>query len=93
MTAPAGHKLAEVDRARATLYGLALGDALGMPSQTLSKQDIWRRYGVIDDFVSPFPGHPVSEGLRAAQVTDDTEQTLLLARRLIDEPGPLDAAG
>ncbi|WP_171131156.1 MULTISPECIES: ADP-ribosylglycohydrolase family protein [unclassified Ruegeria] len=83
----------ERDRAAATLYGLALGDALGMPSQTLTREEIRRNYGTIEGFVAPFAGHPVSDGLDAAQVTDDTEQTVLLARRLIDCPGAFDAKG
>lgn len=83
----------EKDRAEATLYGLALGDALGMPSQTLTRHEIREYYGTIAGFVAPFAGHPVSDGLGAAQVTDDTEQTILLARRLIDCPGAFDARG
>ncbi|MEM6940009.1 MAG: ADP-ribosylglycohydrolase family protein [Pseudomonadota bacterium] len=85
------HPRFETDRAAAVLYGLALGDALGMPSQTLSREEIRQHYGAIDDFVAPYPGHPVSSGLRAAQVTDDTEQSLLLARRLIRDPLTFDA--
>lgn len=88
-----GDKDLERDRAVATLYGVALGDALGMPSQTLTREEIRRHYGVIDGFAAPFAGHPVSDGLGAAQVTDDTEQTVLLARRLIDRPGAFDAKG
>ncbi|SFC73560.1 ADP-ribosylglycohydrolase family protein [Tropicimonas isoalkanivorans] len=80
-----------VDRARGALQGLALGDALGMPSQTLTRQEILDRYGVIVDFVAPFDDHPVSHGLAAAQVTDDTEQALLLANRLIASPERFDA--
>ena len=80
-------------RARATLLGLAMGDALGMPAQTLTRAEIRARYGRITGFVAPFAGHPVSHGLRAAQVTDDTEQTLLLARRLIADPVGFDDAG
>ena len=80
-------------RARATLLGLAMGDALGMPAQTLTRAEIRARYGRITGFVAPFAGHPVSHGLRAAQVTDDTEQTLLLARRLIADPVGFDEAG
>ncbi|WP_108263294.1 ADP-ribosylglycohydrolase family protein [Mangrovicoccus ximenensis] len=64
-------------RALAALTGLAVGDALGMPSQTLSRDTIRARYGRIADFVAPFADHPVSHGLGAAQVTDDTEQALL----------------
>ncbi len=75
----------------AALQGLAMGDALGMPSQTLERATIQRLYGRITDFVDPVAGHPVSHGLGAAQVTDDTEQTILLARRLIADRGGFDA--
>ena len=64
-----------------------------MPSQTLSRHQIRARYGRIEGFVAPFAGHPVSHGLREAQITDDTEQTLLLARRLIADPDGFDETG
>ena len=80
----------EFDHACGALIGMAIGDALGMPSQTLSRVDIVRHYGKIADFVAPFDDHPVSHGLSAAEVTDDTEQTLLLAARLINGNGTLD---
>lgn len=87
MSADAGN------RALAALTGVALGDALGMPSQTLDRTAIRAAYGRIEGFLPPIPDHPVSHGLMAAQVTDDTEQTLLLARRLIaDAPGFDEAA-
>lgn len=72
-----------MDRALAALTGLAIGDALGMPGQTLTREALQAGYGRIAGFVDPMPDHPVSHGLVAGQVTDDTEQTLLLARRLI----------
>lgn len=81
------------DRALATLQGCALGDALGMPSQTLTRRDIATHYGKITDFAAPFDGHPVSHGLQAGAITDDTEQTLLLARRIIASPSEMDARG
>lgn len=84
---------ASFDRARASLLGMAIGDALGMPSQTLPRAEIARHYGRIVDFVAPFDGHPVSHGLKAGQITDDTEQTLLLARRLIAAPEAFDDLG
>jgi len=82
-----------LDRSIGALYGLAIGDALGMPSQTLSPADIAHRYGRIEDFVQPYADHPVSHGLSAAQVTDDTEQSLLLARRLLLDPQGFDDLG
>ncbi|WP_166418910.1 ADP-ribosylglycohydrolase family protein [Cochlodiniinecator piscidefendens] len=78
------------DRACGALTGLALGDALGMPSQTLACEEIKKHYGIIQDFVAPFDDHPVSHGLLAGQITDDTEQSFLLAQRLIDGNGHID---
>lgn len=80
-----------INRARGALVGVAVGDALGMPSQTLSRDDIFAAYGRITGFLPPYPDHPVSHGLRAAEVTDDTEQTLLLAKVLIEGQGDIDA--
>ncbi len=71
------------DRALGTLLGVALGDALGMPTQTMSAKEIQDNYGIIKGFLSPCKAQPVAQGLRAACVTDDTEQTLLLAKHLI----------
>lgn len=73
-----------VDRGLDALVGGALGDALGMPTQLLSRAEIKAHYGFVDDFVEPTPDHPVSRGLKAGSVTDDTEQTLLLASVLLD---------
>lgn len=73
----------QLDRAMGALTGVAVGDAMGMPAQTLDRAAIAAAYGRIGGFVAPIAGHPVSHGLRAAQVTDDTEQTLLLATRLL----------
>lgn len=81
------------DRARASLLGMTLGEAVGMPSQTLTRAEIARCYGRIAGFVPPHDGHPVSHGLQAGQVTDDTEQSLLLARRLIAGPDHFDDLG
>lgn len=81
------------DRAEAALLGGAIGDALGMPTQTLSQDAIKSSYGVITDFVAPVEGHPVSHGLIAGSVTDDTEQTLLLAQRIVESPEFFDEQG
>jgi len=75
------------DRALGALVGGALGDALGMPTQLLSPQAIADAYGFVDRFVAPTADHPVSRGLPAGAITDDTEQTLLLGELLL-RPGP-----
>ncbi|MGP1395036.1 MAG: ADP-ribosylglycohydrolase family protein [Inquilinaceae bacterium] len=76
------------DRALGAVVGGALGDAMGMPTQTLSPAQIAATFGAVTDFVAPTDDHPVSKGLSAGTVTDDTEQTLLLARTLL-ESGPV----
>ncbi|HKK34684.1 MAG TPA: ADP-ribosylglycohydrolase family protein [Paracoccaceae bacterium] len=76
------------ERAEGALAGLAVGDALGAPAQTLPAAEIAARWGRIEGFVAPDAAHPVAHGLVPGQVTDDTEQALLLAARLIaDAPG------
>jgi ADP-ribosylglycohydrolase len=84
------------DRARGALYGLAIGDALGMPTQLLSRQQITARWGpLLTGFEPAPPGHPIAAGLPPGAVTDDTEQAVLLARMLVKNrgvPGPDDWA-
>ncbi|MDQ0392035.1 ADP-ribosylglycohydrolase family protein [Labrys monachus] len=72
-----------VDRATGALVGGALGDAFGMPTQLLSPGEIRAAYGFVDHLVAPAADHPVSKGLPAGAVTDDTEQALLLGRALL----------
>lgn len=73
-----------IDRAMGALIGGALGDALGMPTQLLSPARIAELYGHVEDFVAPVADHPVSKGLAAGTITDDTEQALLLGRILAE---------
>ena len=82
---------AAASRARGALYGLAVGDALGMPTQHLSRQEIRARWGDrLRGFEPAPPGHPIAAGLPAGSVTDDTEQAVLLARLLIRGGGAVD---
>jgi ADP-ribosylglycohydrolase len=78
------------DRALAALVGGALGDAMGMPTQLLSHQQIAARYGNVETFVAPNDDHPVSRGLEAGTITDDTEQTLLVGNVLLQSDGGFD---
>ena len=80
-------------RALGALYGLALGDALGMPTQSLPRAEIVARYGALVGGFHPGPdGHPLAAGLPAGSVTDDTEQAVLLARLVVAGGGEVDAA-
>jgi ADP-ribosylglycohydrolase len=78
-------------RARGALYGLAIGDALGMPTQMLSRPQIVARWGAfLTGFEPAPPGHPIAAGLPAGAITDDTEQAVLLGRLLVEGHGTID---
>ena len=80
-------------RALGALYGLAIGDALGMPTQSRSRAEIVARYGsLLDGFEPGPPGHPLAAGLPAGSITDDTEQAVLLARQVVKSGGTPDPA-
>ncbi len=73
----------EPDRILGTLYGIAIGDAMGMPTTFLSRSEIKRRYGVVRDFLeAPMDGSVHSKMVRG-QYTDDTELTIALARAIV----------
>ena len=79
-------------RAAGALQGLAIGDALGMPTQALPREQIVACYGSLLANFEAAPGHPLAAGLRAGTVTDDTEQAVLLARVIIASGGRPDPA-
>jgi ADP-ribosylglycohydrolase len=80
-------------RAFGALYGLAIGDALGMPTQSRSRADIVARYGsLLSGFEPGPPDHPLAAGLPAGTVTDDTEQAVLLGRLIVKGGGTPDPA-
>ena len=76
-------KQAEILSSRFTgcLLGLAVGDALGLVSENLSRAAIRKRFGQLDRY-QMYPGR--------AYVSDDTEQALALATSLA-ERGRFDA--
>ena len=83
--------MGNASRARGALYGLAIGDALGMPTQMLSRAQIRARWGeLLTGFEPAPPGHPIAAGLPAGAITDDTEQAVLLGRLLVKSHGTID---
>lgn len=68
----------DLAKAWGCLAGLALGDALGMPTEFLTPEQIAAEYGWVETLVSAPPWHPHAT-LPLGQITDDTEQTLALA--------------
>jgi ADP-ribosylglycohydrolase len=75
-----------LDRFRGCLLGAAAGDALGMPTEGYTANEIQSRFGRVREMMPASDGH-FHTGLLAGQVTDDTEETLILAESLIEATG------
>jgi ADP-ribosylglycohydrolase len=85
-----GSGLSQLDRALGALYGLAIGDALGMPAQEMSRERAQAILGSPPDFRDGPDDNLISRGLPAGTITDDTMQCLVLAEQLIRGNGQLD---
>lgn len=72
-------------RVEGSLAGVAVGDAMGMPCEFLTREEIRARYGWVDWFAAPDASH-FHHGMCAGRITDDTEQTIALIEAL-DEHG------
>lgn len=75
-----------------TLVGVALGDAMGMPSEMWSRRKVKQRFGVITEFLPGPDDHFIVKGFKAGTITDDTSQTLKICDAIISNEGKVDAA-
>jgi ADP-ribosylglycohydrolase len=80
----------QLDRALGAYYGLALGDALGMPTQMMSREEVVRVYGTLTGFSPALPDNPVSAGMPAGSVTDDTDQAVIVGGLIAEGHGHID---
>jgi ADP-ribosyl-[dinitrogen reductase] hydrolase len=72
------------DRCVGAIVGFAAGDALGMPAEFLSREQIRRYYGKpISGFLKAHPGH-ASDFLPEGSYTDNTQTMLATAECLIE---------
>jgi len=72
------------DRFIGSIVGFAIGDALGMPTQFLTRDQIRRYYGkTVTGFLRAHPGH-ASDSLPQGSYTDDTQMMLAVAECLIE---------
>jgi ADP-ribosylglycohydrolase len=80
------------DRVLGCLKGIAIGDAIGKQTETLSPEDITRWYpngvrgfeGAPGDVIPRYAGNTKHEW-RIGETTDDTERTIAVARAIIRE--------
>lgn len=68
-----------IDAFTGALMGVAVGDALGNPLEGMPADEIKRRYGHVNDYISAQDPK--------GTVTDDTELTMILAESLISQRG------
>ncbi|WP_236193993.1 ADP-ribosylglycohydrolase family protein [Pseudomonas glycinae] len=81
-----------LDRALGAFYGLALGDALGMPTQSLNRETIKQRFGQITDLQDAGPLQPIAANMPRGSITDDTEQAILVGELLLEGRGRIEPA-
>lgn len=75
-----------LDHVHGCLLGVAVGDAMGMPTEGMGPDEITATYGWVDRLL---PGR--GRDLVAGQVTDDTEQTVMLAEAVLAAGGEVRA--
>ncbi|MFT8356463.1 ADP-ribosylglycohydrolase family protein [Bifidobacterium aquikefiri] len=74
------------------LLSIAYGDAMGMPTENLTRQQIAERYGTLSTLMpSPSDVGTFIRHLDAGTVTDDTENTIFMSKMLIDSGGRIDS--
>lgn len=66
------------DKILGTLYGLAIGDAYGMPSELWSRRKVKEFFGEITTFLDGPAENDVACNFTKGQFTDDTTQALLI---------------
>ncbi|MCW5954865.1 MAG: ADP-ribosylglycohydrolase family protein, partial [Propionibacteriaceae bacterium] len=87
-----GHFAHLEDRIHASFASAVIGDALGAPTEQRSIREIRTLFGGrVEDFQTPPSDSPYAKGRRAAQMTDDSSQMLMLAERFIAGGGEITA--
>ena len=78
---PKRRKNKKINKILGAMFGMAVGDALGVPVEFQSAESIHEQYGVLDEMVGGG-----SWGQPAGTVSDDTEMGLAVAEGIIDNP-------
>jgi len=81
-----------VDRIHASIAMGVIGDALGAPTEQRSIREIQELFGGrVESFFEPPADSPYAKGRRAAEITDDSSQMMLLCELLIKYNGVVTA--
>ena len=69
----------ETDLFKKTLEAFAVGDAMGMPLEFMTRNYIRERFGIVDELIDPSKlEDSIHSNLEKGSITDDTEQNLYL---------------
>lgn len=75
----------ERDKVLGTLYGQAIGDSMGMPSELWPIQTIKRKFnGKITEFLDGTDDNDIAVNFKAGEYTDDTNQAFAILDALIE---------
>lgn len=73
------------NKIRGTIIGVAIGDALGMPTEGMSPENIKKKFGAINSYRSP--KFKSFHNLKKGQWTDDTQLTMAIGKSIINNKG------
>jgi ADP-ribosylglycohydrolase len=80
----------KAERILGALYGQALGDAMGMPSELWPRTRVKAHFGWIDRFLPGPKENNAACYFNRAEFTDDTSMALCLADALLERNGQID---
>ncbi|MCI8364637.1 MAG: ADP-ribosylglycohydrolase family protein, partial [Eubacterium sp.] len=72
------------DKILGVLYGMAIGDAMGMPAELWSRKRVVEKYGKIQDFLDGDLENEISYQYKRGNFTDDTSQALTILDSLME---------
>lgn len=80
------------NRIKGSIIGVAYGDAMGMPTEMLSRKRIKNDYpDGITSFLPSNPEHPFARPMKAGEITDDTINTMMIIDMLKETKGVITA--
>ncbi|KZK79010.1 ADP-ribosylglycohydrolase [Pseudovibrio sp. W64] len=80
----------ELNRIAGAVYGQAVGDALGMPSELWPRERVQSFFGSITDFLDGPAENNAACYFTRGQFTDDTSMALAVADAVIEKNGQID---
>lgn len=75
------------DKVRGAIVGVAIGDALGMPAESLNPKTIEKYYKWIESYRTPNPKTGTWHKLKRGQWTDDTQLTIAIGESIVRKNG------